>query len=297
MFGDDAGFGEVAECPLTTWSLDDDTSLLFTAYGFLSHSPSDYLCTPRTYDLLKPPDSYHEACARPDAPIWRAAMECEMDSLCSCNVFEPCVLPTGRKPIGVRWVYAYKYNPDGTIICGKEKARLVTQGFSQRPEDFDETYAPVAKMTSICIILAFAAVNDLEIMASDVKTAFLHCKLRSDIYCCPIPGQMSLTAPNTILCILVTLYGLCQSAYEFYMLLVCSFGALGLQRCDVDHAVFYGTWTVPPDPSIPPLPGNTPLFAILLVHSMMALLFVIVIYQISLSAHLCHAPTLLRFLL
>jgi hypothetical protein len=112
-----------------------------------------------------------------------------MDSLRMRNAFKPTVLPKGRKPIGVRWVYAYKYNPDGSIIRGKEKARLVAQGFSQRPEDFDETYAPVAKMTSIRIILAFAAVNDLEIMASDVKTAFLHCRLRSDIYCRPIPGQ------------------------------------------------------------------------------------------------------------
>ena len=251
---------------IPTWSLDAEASLLFTAYGFLSHSPSDYLRAPRTYDLLKPPDSYHEACARSDAPVWRAAMEREMESLRSRNAFEPCVLPAGRKPIGVRWVYAYKYNPDGTIIRGKEKARLVAQGFSQRPEDFDETYAPVAKMTSIRIILAFAAVNDLEIMASDVKTAFLHCRLRSDIYCRPIPGQTPLSAPNTVLRILVALYGLRQSAYEFYMLLVRSFSALGLQRCDVDHAVFYGTWTVPPDPSIPSLPGNTPLYAIIPVH-------------------------------
>ena len=101
----------------------------------------------------------------------------EYDSLVARNAFEPTDLPVSHKAIGVRWVYTYKYNPDGSIICGKEKGRLVAQGFSQRPEDFDETYAPVAKMTSICIILAFAAANDLEIMASDVKTVFLHCCL------------------------------------------------------------------------------------------------------------------------
>jgi hypothetical protein len=249
-----------------TWSLDSTTLPLFTAYGLLLHSPSTYLKAPRTYDLLKPPDSFHEACARPDASVWREAMEREMDSLRTRNAFEPTVLPKGRKPIGVRWVYAYKYNPDGSIIRGKEKARLVAQGFSQRPEDFDETYAPVAKMTSIRIILAFAAVNDLEIMASDVKTAFLHCRLRSDIYCRPIPGQPPLPEPGMVLRILVALYGLRQSAYEFYMLLVRSFQSLGMQRCEVDHAVFYGTWTVPPDSSIPSLPGNVPLFAIIPVH-------------------------------
>src|SRR5271156_6296689 len=110
-------------------------------------------------------------------------MSHKFDSLTEQRAFEPTILPLGRKAIGVRWVYAYKYHPDGTIIRGKEKARLVAQGFSQRPEDFDETYAPVAKITSIRIILAFAAANDLEIMASDVKTAFLHCRLRTELYC------------------------------------------------------------------------------------------------------------------
>lgn len=46
-------------------------------------------------------------------------------------------------------MYAYKFNPDDLIICGIEKACLVVQGFSQHPEDYGTTYAPVAKMTSI----------------------------------------------------------------------------------------------------------------------------------------------------
>ena len=100
-----------------------------------------------------------------------------MDSLCSRQAFKPADLPPGRKAIGVWWVFAFKYNPDGSVIHGKEKARLVVQGFSQRPKDFNETYAPIAKMMSIHIILAFAVSNDLEIMASDVKTTFLHCWL------------------------------------------------------------------------------------------------------------------------
>ena len=54
-------------------------------------------------------------------------------------------------------------NPDGTIIVGKEKARLVAQGFSQRPEDYSNTYSPVAKITSIHLVLTYAAHYDLEI--------------------------------------------------------------------------------------------------------------------------------------
>jgi Reverse transcriptase (RNA-dependent DNA polymerase) len=128
-----------------------------------------------------------------------------MDSLHAHNAFEPANLPHGCKVIGVHWVYAYKYNPDGLIIQGKEKACLVTQGFSQCPEDFDKTYVLVAKMTSICVILTFA--NDLDIMASNVKTAFLHCHLCSELYCKQVPGY-PLSNPTSVLQILVALYGL-----------------------------------------------------------------------------------------
>jgi Reverse transcriptase (RNA-dependent DNA polymerase) len=71
-------------------------------------------------------------------------------------------------------MYNYKYNPDGSIITGKETARLVAQGFSQQPEDYGGTYAPVVKLTSICIVLAFANRFNYKIMSFDVKTAFLH---------------------------------------------------------------------------------------------------------------------------
>ena len=253
--------------PIPTWSLADEAISNFLSVSFLSHvEPDRYLRAPH-FDLNKPPESYHEACARPDIDVWRAAMRRELDSLTDRHAFEPADLPSGRKAIGVRWVYAYKYHPDGSIIRGKEKARLVAQGFSQRPEDFDETYAPVAKMTSIRIILAFAAANDLEIMASDVKTAFLHCKLRNELYCRQIPGH-PLDDPKTVLRVLVALYGLRQSAYEFYTLLWKCFISIDMHRCevDLDHAVFSGTWTTPPHTSIPALPSNAPLFAIIPVH-------------------------------
>ena len=91
-------------------------------------------------------------------------MQREYDSLEVRNAFEHTTLPPGRKPIGVRWTYDYKYNPDGSIIRGKEKARLVAQGFSQCPENYGETYAPVVKLTSVRILLAYANKFDLEVM-------------------------------------------------------------------------------------------------------------------------------------
>lgn len=142
----------------------------------------------RSWDLSKPPNSYHEATTRPDNTAWMMAMRREVDSLDQRKAFERTVLPPGRKAIGVRWTYDYKYNPDGSIIRGKEKARLVAQGFSQRPEDFGETYAPVVKLSSVRILLAYANHYDLEIMSFDVKTAFLHARLPYDIFVKQIPG-------------------------------------------------------------------------------------------------------------
>ena len=192
-------------------------------------------------------------------------MQREYDSLEARKAFERTSLPPGRKAIGVRWTYDYKYHPDGSIIRGKEKARLVAQGFSQRPEDFGDTYAPVVKFSSIRILLAFANQFDLEIMSFDVKTAFLHARLPYDIFVKQIPGYPEADTA-TVLRLLVALYGLKQSAYEWYMLLSRTFGELGLLRCEADHAVFVGRWTTPPQALIPMPTSGDPLLLIIPIH-------------------------------
>src|SRR6202522_4606180 len=192
-------------------------------------------------------------------------MQREVDSLEKRQAFERTTLPLGRKAIGVRWTYDYKYNPDGSVIRGKEKARLVAQGFSQRLEDFGETYAPVVKLSSVCIILAYAKHYDLEIMSFDVKTAFLYARLPYDIYVKQIPGYPEPDA-TTVLQLLVTLYGLKQSSYEWHKLLSSTLATLGLARCEADHAVFIGRWTIPPHASIPLPLSKDPLLLIIPIH-------------------------------
>ena len=159
--------------------------------------------------------------------------------------------------IGLKWVYAHKKDPAGAIIHGNENARLVAQGFHQRPGQYDETYAPVAKMASVRILLAWAAVRDLEIFQFDCKTAFLHAKIRHPVYSRQIPGYPP-SNPKKVLRILVALYGLRQSAFEFYMLFLSLLLDLGMTRCEVDHGVFIGEWKSSPDPSvIMPLNGSS----------------------------------------
>jgi len=163
--------------------------------------------------------------------------QCELDSLEECHAFEWTTLPSGCKAIGLCWCYAYKYNPDGTIIKGKENVCLVAQGFSQQLEYYSSTYSPVAKIKGIRITLTFTMHYDLEIMSFDIKTAFLHAKLSTTIFCKQILGFPE-ADPSVVLWLLVALYGLCQSLYEFYMLLQKLMICLGMICCEVDHTVF-----------------------------------------------------------
>ena len=114
------------------------------------------------------------------------------------GAFEEADLPMGDRAIGLKWVYDRKTDANGMNIAGKEKARLVAQGFNQRPGQYDETYAPVAKMASVRILLAWVAVHDLKIFQFDCKTAFLHAKLRHPVYGRQIPG-FPLNDPKKVL--------------------------------------------------------------------------------------------------
>ena len=163
---------------------------------------------PSLHFLLYP---YAEVVTHPDAPVWFAAMEREKTSLREMGAFVEADLPKGEKTIRLKWVYA-KTDSDGAIIAGKEKAQVVAQGFSQRSGQYDETYAPVAKMASVRILLAWAAARDLEIFQFDCKTAFLHAKVHHPIYTRPFPGY-KLSTPGKVLRVLAALYGLHQSAY------------------------------------------------------------------------------------
>ena len=127
-------------------------------------------------------------------------MQQEKDSLEHYGAFEWVIsIPKDCKAISICWTFTHKYNPDRSIKCGNEKARLVVQGFSQcEGIDFTETYAPVIKLTSTWLILAYANYHDYDIMSFDVKTAFLHAKLNYLLYAKQIPSFPE-ADPDTVL--------------------------------------------------------------------------------------------------
>ncbi|KAL0325206.1 UNVERIFIED_CONTAM: Retrovirus-related Pol polyprotein from transposon TNT 1-94 [Sesamum radiatum] len=97
------------------------------------------------------------------------------------HTWELVDLPSGSKPLGCKWILKRKYKADGYI--DKYKERLVAKGFKQKEGlDFFDTYSPVTRITSIRVLIAVAALYDLEIHQMDVKTAFLNGELDEEIY-------------------------------------------------------------------------------------------------------------------
>ena len=126
------------------------------------------------------PRNVTEALSGPDKENWIKAMEKEMESMRSNQVWELVDLPKGRKAIGNKWVLKIKRNANGTI--DKYKARLVAKGYTQQEGiDYEETFSPVVRFTSIRLILAIVASMDLELHQMDVKIAFLNGDLEEEI--------------------------------------------------------------------------------------------------------------------
>lgn len=192
-------------------------------------------------------------------------MDREQQSLVDMGAFEEVDLPAGEKAIGLKWVFAHKTDAAGVNISGKEKAHLVAQGFNQRPGQYDKTYAPVVKMASVRILLAWAAIQDLDIYQFDCKTGFLHAKIQHPLYARSFPGY-PVSALGKSLHILVALHGLRQSAYEFYMLLLSLLRGLGMVQCEADHSIFFGECMSPPDSSICMPPNGLPLVLYVPLH-------------------------------
>ena len=110
-----------------------------------------------------------------------SAMEKEIESLRKNDVWELADLPKGRKAVGSKWVLKIKTDAEGSVE--RFKARLVAQGFSQKPGiDYDETFATVARFESVRTVIALAVQNDLKLHQIDVTTAFLNGDLKDEVY-------------------------------------------------------------------------------------------------------------------
>lgn len=108
----------------------------------------------------KEPTTYQDALQSGDSIKWKEAMKDEFSSLEKNHTWTLTELPLGKNVVGCKWIYKIKYKPEGSVE--RYKARLVAKGYSQvYGVDFSETFSPVVKLTSIRILMALAAQNNL----------------------------------------------------------------------------------------------------------------------------------------
>lgn len=157
------------------------------------------------------PTTIEEALSGVNSKLWSEALRNEFDSLKQNQTWDLVDLPPGKNIVGSKWVFKHKRDAKGEIT--RCKARLVAQGYSQKPGvDYDEVFSPVAKYSSIRTVLAIANQLDLNLHQMDVKTAFLNGDLEEEIFVKQPEGFIDKKHPNKVCRLRKRLYGLKQSA-------------------------------------------------------------------------------------
>ncbi|GKB30405.1 putative ribonuclease H-like domain-containing protein [Tanacetum coccineum] len=124
-------------------------------------------------------------------------------------------LPNGKRAIGAKWVFRNKKDERGIMI--KNKARLVAQGYTQEEGiDYDEVFAPVARIEEIRLFLAYASFKDFVVYQMDVKSAFLYGKIEEEVYVYQPPGFKDPDFPSRVYKVEKALYGLHQAPRAWY---------------------------------------------------------------------------------
>ena len=187
------------------------------APGPLTRSKASHLsnfCGHYAFVSISQPTKVDEAFLEPE---WIQAMQEELHQFELNNVQELVKRPDPRKHniIGTKWIYRNKQDENGLVV--RNKARLVAQGYTQvEGIDFDETFAPVARLEAIRILLAYANHHDITLYQMDVKSAFLNGKLEEEVYVAQPPGFEDPKNPDKVFRLNKALYGLKQAPRAWY---------------------------------------------------------------------------------
>ncbi|KAI3746470.1 hypothetical protein L6452_08904 [Arctium lappa] len=138
--------------------------------------------------------SEEEALADSD---WVTAMQEELNQFDALKVWRLVPKPQGKTIIGTKWVFKIKKDEDDTVI--RKKARLVAKGYRQEEGiDYDETYAPMARLEAIQMFLAYAAHKNFTVFQMDVKTTFLNRILKEEVYVSQPEGFVNQEKPTHV---------------------------------------------------------------------------------------------------
>lgn len=180
------------------------------------------------------PQTLEECQMRPDSNHWKEAIESEMESLIKNDTWTLVRRPENAKIISCRWLFKVKRDENGDIL--KYKARLVARGFEQEKGlDYEETYAPVAKMKTLRLLLAVGNKHKYFFHQMDVRTAFLNGILKETVY---MEQPKGFETANMVCKLNRALYGLKQSPRCWYERLNNFLIQNEFSRSNSDHCLY-----------------------------------------------------------
>jgi hypothetical protein len=178
------------------------------------------------------PRTYREAVSRPDRTKWEQAMDRELQSIKDNDVWTLVPRPEDQKVVDSRWVLRIKDD-------GLYKARFCAKGFAQQwGVDYVDTFAPVAKYTSVRILFAIAAGLGLKVHQMDVVTAFLYGELQDTVYVKQPEGYEVPGHEDWVYLLKRALYGLKQAPLVWYDNIKAVLQGFEFVRCESDHGIF-----------------------------------------------------------
>lgn len=146
---------------------------------------------------------------------WVIVMQEELNQFVRNDVWTLVSQPKSQTIIGTKWVFRNKMDENG--IVSRNKARLVAQGYNQQEGiDYDETFAPVARLESIRILLAYACAHNFKLFQMDVKSSFLNGVINEEVYVAQPPSFIDFEKPNYVYKLKKALYGLKQAPKAWY---------------------------------------------------------------------------------
>ncbi|KAK6119789.1 hypothetical protein DH2020_046458 [Rehmannia glutinosa] len=164
-------------------------------------------------------------------------MQSELEQFERNNVWNLVPRPESSNVIGTKWIFKNKTDELGNIT--RNKARLVAQGYTQvEGVDFDETFALVARLESIRLLLAFACVLKIKLFQMDVKSVFLNGLLNEKVFVEQPKGFENPHFPNHVFKLKKALYGLKQAPRAWYDRLTTFLCDKGYKRGSVDKTLF-----------------------------------------------------------
>ena len=140
------------------------------------------------------PKNVYEA---PTDSDWIVAMQDELHQFERNQIWHLVPKPRDRTIIGTKWVFWNKLDEQGTVT--RNRARLVVKGYNQEEGiDYEETFAPVARIEAMRILIAFATYMKFKLSQMDVKSAFLNGYLKEEVYVMQPPGFEKTEFPNHV---------------------------------------------------------------------------------------------------